>query len=125
MGEIRIPLDAAGGDYDGTAGKGLVKATDYVPSDPRYRFCILNLIFNTPLAVTNATIETKNLAVGADPLDEGLLDLITFDPALPFTIYKQCCCWCIPWSHDLLFSTTGKTGDAFLLIDYDIRSPGS
>lgn len=119
---IRQPVDAAGGDYDGTAGKGLIEATAYVPPDSRYHFCVLNLWFNTDAAIDLLTVLTRPPPVPPpDPLDTNLIDIFDLSAADPRTLSEQCCCFCVPHPHNLIITTSGKTGDAILNVEFEVR----
>ena len=125
MPQIKQFVDAAGGNFDGTAGKGLILSSEAIGIDDRYHFCITNLCYTgaAGTVVTSLILLSKNQAGGANALDEchiRTFSLVGIDPPV---VVRECCCFCIVPSHNLLISTVGKTGDGFLIVDYDLRVP--
>ena len=117
-----IVQNVSGVDFNGTADRGLVAATSYVPADDRYRFIIRSLCFTANGAVTSASLIYR-LSGSADPLDDCLKRTWTFSGA-PFTIFLDCCCLIVPHPDDVIFTTTGIGGgtDARLSVDFSMQA---
>lgn len=131
MPTVRNRVLAAGGDFDGTAGKGLVRFPELDDAGPESAMRVQILSVSYTQEEGTAPIDSAHLYVfyrDATATDyQSLRRWIASDAVVEFYLP---CRYCIPrppindpitlsaGEWELIFKTSGKTEDATLIVDY-------